>query len=183
MNVESADVCVKRAAELGGKILAGPFDVYDAGRMAVLQDPTGAAISVWQANKHIGARVVGVPGTFCVADLMTGDQEAAANFYEKLFAWKIGKEDEEPQHRYYHIFNGQQFIGGIPPASFRDPSIPPHWQVYILVADCAASVERAKKLGAQVFLPPTDIEGIGWISVMADPQGAVFALFEAARAH
>ncbi|MFZ0213249.1 MAG: VOC family protein [Candidatus Acidiferrales bacterium] len=181
--VENADDDAKRAAELGGKILAAPFDVFDAGRMAVMQDPTGASFSIWQAAKSIGTRITGVPGTLCVADLMTPDQEAASHFYEKLFGWKIGKEDEEPVHRYYHLFNGEEFIGGIPPASFRDPSVPPHWQIYILVADCAAASAHAKKLGAEIFLPPMDIEGIGWISVMADPQGAVFAVFQAARAN
>src|SRR5437773_664297 len=59
VSVESADQAVKRAQGLGAKVLAPPFDVMDAGRMAVLQDPTGAVFSVWQPNKHAGVGIVG----------------------------------------------------------------------------------------------------------------------------
>src|SRR5579864_8638659 len=51
---ESADDTAKRASEAGGKVLAPPFDVFTVGRMAVLQDPTGATFSVWQPNSHKG---------------------------------------------------------------------------------------------------------------------------------
>src|SRR5215470_6861833 len=66
--VESADASAARAEQLGGKILAPPFEVFDSGRMAVIQDPTGAAISLWQPNKHPGTGIGGVDGTLCWAD-------------------------------------------------------------------------------------------------------------------
>ena len=81
--VENADAAAGRAAKLGAKVLAAPFDVFDAGRVAVLQDPTGAVFSAWQAKRYIGFGIKGVPGAFCVADLSTPDQEAASRFYEQ----------------------------------------------------------------------------------------------------
>jgi len=72
--VENAEAAVSRALELGAKLLASPLDVFDAGRMDVLEDPTGAAFSVWQAKRHTGFGIKGVPATFCVADLSTGCQ-------------------------------------------------------------------------------------------------------------
>ncbi|HKF51170.1 MAG TPA: VOC family protein [Candidatus Acidoferrales bacterium] len=179
---ESADATAKRAEELGAKVLAPPFDVFDAGRMAVIQDPTGAAFCLWEAKKHVGATIAGVPGTICAADLITQDQDAASDFYEKLFGWQIGKEDEEPGHRYYHIFNGGEFMGGIPPASFAPKGVPPHWQIYLQVADCGASVAKAKELGARIYMPKMKVEDVGWMAIVADPQGASFALFQMAAA-
>lgn len=178
--VENADTAASRAAELGAKVLAAPFDVFDAGRMAVLQDSTGAVFSVWQAIHYTGFGIKGVHGSFCVADLSTPDQDAASRFYEQLFGWRVGKEDENPAHNYYHLFNHDQFIGGILPPAFRDPGAPPYWQIYLQVSDCGATAAKAKTLGAQLYMPPMPIEDLGRMAVMADPQGAAFAIFEAA---
>ena len=177
--VESADQAASRAAELGGTVLAPAFDVSDFGRMAVLQDPAGAAFAVWQAKQHSGIGIAGVEGTLCWADLSTPDRDGVEAFYTGLFGWTIGKEDEEPAHAYWHIQSGEEFIGGIPPAAGRDPHAPPHWLLYFYVSDCDAVAAKARNLGAQLFMPPTSFEDVGRIAVLADPQGAVFALFQA----
>jgi uncharacterized protein len=179
--VESADEAALRAAGLGAKVMAEPFDVYNAGRMAVLQDTTGAVVSVWQAKSHSGFGIKGVPGTFCVADLSTPDQDGASRFYEQFFGWRIGKEDEDPAHNYYHLFHHDEFIGGILPPASRNPGTPPHWQIYLQISDCDATAAKANNLGAKLYMPPTKIENIGRMAVMADPQGAAFAIFEPAR--
>lgn len=179
VSVESADAAAKRAAELGGTVLAGPFDVFDSGRMAFLQDPAGAAFAVWQKKKHSGIGITGVPGTLCWADLSTPDQDGSGRFYSALFGWEIMKEDEAPAHNYHHVRNGQDFIGGIPPASYRNPQTPPHWDLYFAVSDCDASAAKAKSLGARIYMPPADFEDIGRLAVLADPQGAAFSLFQA----
>src|SRR5258708_1420942 len=178
--VENTEATPARAAELGGTVLAPPFDVMDAGRMAVLQDPTGAVFSLWQPKRNPGTGIAGPHGTLCWADLSTPDQARAGDFYSPLFGWHIMKEDEDPAHNYWHIQNGEEFIGGIPPASHRQPGVPAHWLAYFTVSDCDATAAEAKKLGAKLYLPPTDFEDIGRISIIADPQGATFALFRAA---
>ena len=81
---------------------------------------------------------------------------------------------------YGHIENAGAMIGGIPPASMRDPNAPPNWMMYVEVADTAAATTKAKSLGANVFMGPMDIGENGTISVISDPQGAVFALHQAA---
>jgi len=178
--VQSADATAARAKELGGTVLAPPFDVFDAGRMAVLQDPTGAVFSLWQPNKNTGTGITGSHGTLCWADLSTPDQARAGQFYSDLFGWQIMKEDEDPTHNYWHIKNGEEFIGGIPPASHHQPGVPAHWLAYFTVSDCDSTAAAAKKLGAKLYMPPTDFEDVGRISVIADPQGATFAIFKAA---
>ena len=79
-----------------------PFDVFDLGRMAVLQDPTGAAISVWQAKRHTGTGVTGEKGTLCWADLSTPDPDTATRFYSELFGWKMERGNKDPSG-YLHI--------------------------------------------------------------------------------
>jgi len=91
--------------------MAGPFDVYTMGRMAVIQDPTGAVISVWQPMSHKGTTITGVPGTHCWADLSTTDVDKAKDFYQKLFGWEIAP-GEHDTSGYLHIKNGKDFIGG-----------------------------------------------------------------------
>lgn len=175
--VENADAAVAKATELGGKAIGPALDVFDAGRMGMLQDPTGAMFCVWQAKSHVGTQITGADGTLCWADLSTSDQDLASQFYSGMFGWKIEKEDEEPEHRYYHIVNGKEYIGGIPPAAYRDANVPPHWMIYLKVSDCDAATSKAVGLGAKVFMPPRKFDTIGRMSVLADPQGAVFALF------
>ena len=175
--VESADAAASRVPQLGGKLLAPPFDVNDVGRMAVVQDPTGAVFALWQPKTHTGIGIAGVPGTFCVADLMTPDPARATEFYASLFGWRITASEKDPSG-YLHIFNRQSFIGGIPPANFRDPNVPPHWLAYFLVLNCDETAAKAKELGAKTLLAPMTIEKVGRMAIVADPQGAVFAIFQ-----
>lgn len=178
--VENADATAARAAELGGTVLAPPFDVFDSGRMAVLQDPTGASLCIWQPNRHPGTGIAGVDGTLCWADLNTRDRQRAGEFYSGLFGWQMMKEDEAPEHNYWHIKNGEHFIGGLPPGAPQNPGAPAHWLAYFQVTDCDVTAAEAKNLGATLYMPPTDFEDVGRVSVIADPQGAVFAIFKAA---
>jgi hypothetical protein len=178
--VDNVDEAVAKAQQLGGKILAPAFDVMDAGRMAVIQDPTGAIFCVWKANKSTGIGIAQVHGTLCWADLSTPDPKSASDFYSKLFGWHISA-GQNDSSGYLHIKNGDDFIGGIPPASHRKPGVPPHWMIYIQVDDVDATAAKAKEMGASLFLPPTSMEGVGRMSVTADPQGAVFSIFKSAR--
>jgi uncharacterized protein len=174
----NADQSATRASQLGGKVLAPAFDVFDFGRMSVMQDPTGAVFSVWQPKTHTGTGIAGVPGTLCWADLSTPDVERARDFYSGLFGWQIMPGEKDPSG-YLHIKNGEHFIGGIPPAEHRNANAPPHWLPYFTVEDCDRTTDKAKELGANVYVAPMTMEGVGRMAVLADPQGAVFAIFKA----
>jgi uncharacterized protein len=175
--VDNADDAARRANQLGGKLCMQPFDVFDHGRMTVIQDPTGAMISVWQAKQHRGTGVAGEKGTLCWADLSTPDPEAATRFYSELFGWKLEK-SEGDSSGYLHIKNRDQFIGGIPPTQHRNPNTPPHWLAYFEIANCDSTTATAKQSGARSYLDPMTMENVGRWSVLADPQGAVFAAFQ-----
>ena len=173
--VENADAAAAKAESLGARILAQPFDVFDAGRMAVVQDPTGAIFSIWQANKSIGIRLAGVPGTFCWADLATPDQPAAEVFYRSLFGWELTP--GEVHTGYLHIIDQGEYIGGIPPADAFHGA-PPHWLLYFLVAQLEPGLEQVTQGGGTIVVPATKVENVGRFAVVQDPQGTFFALFE-----
>lgn len=177
--VQNADAAAKRASELGATVCAPAFDVTDLGRMAVLQDPTGAMFSVWQGKRQAGTGITGVPGTLCWCDLNTHDQGRARKFYSDFFGWKTTEDtDDDPPSGYVHIQNGDDFIGGISPPAFVNPHIPPHWMPYFQVANCDASTAQAKQIGARVYMEPTTLEEVGRFAILADPQGASFAIFQ-----
>jgi hypothetical protein len=171
--VASADDATRRAAELGGKLLAPPFDVFDVGRMAVVQDPTGAVFALWQPRKHKGIGIGGVHGSLCWGELVTPDAERAGEFYTGLFGWKFSAIDNDPSG-YVRIANGDEFIGGT--SKFRSPHAPPHWMPYFYVSSCDATAGKAKELGGKALLDTMPIEHVGRMAILADPQGAVFAI-------
>ena len=89
--------------------------------------------------------------------------------------------DEKDPSGYLHIKNGEQFIGGVPPSKHRQPGVPPHWLPYFMVDDVDAVANKAKQAGAKFCVPPTSMENVGRLAVIADPQNATFAIFKSAR--
>jgi uncharacterized protein len=176
--VESADNSAKKAAQLGGKLLMEPIDVGEFVRMAVIQDPTGAVVAIWQANKHSGTQLIGEQGTLCWADLNTPDPDAASRFYSQLFGWTLEK-DANDSSGYLHIKNRDKSIGGIPSLQNRPSDAPPHWLAYFEIANCDSTTATAKEMGARTHLDPMTMENVGRWSILADPQGASFAAFQA----
>ena len=146
VRVASADAAALRAKELGGTVVAAPIDVGDAGRMAVLQDPTGAVLAVWEAKRNIGLGVVDEPGAFCWAELMAKDPARSATFYKPLFGW--GTKDDP---RYVEWTLGGRSIGGMIEIRKDWGEMPPHWLVYFQVEGCDTSVDEAKSLGGKLL--------------------------------
>lgn len=176
VSVADADAKAERVAAHGGAAIVPPFDVMDYGRMAVVQDPTGAVFSLWQGKSHKGTGITGSVGTLCWADLMTRDPARAITFYTALLGWEFPTGGDPSGYR--HIQNGGVMIGGVPPAGLLPEGVPPHWLPYFAVADCAAAASRAAALGGRALIGPLTIEKTGRMAVIADPQGAAFALFE-----
>jgi uncharacterized protein len=174
ISVASADAAVARAKELGAKVLAPPFDVMEDGRMAVLADPTGAVFQVWQPKKTPGTRIQGENGSLCWSELYTHDTGAAETFYKQLFGWSA-KTGGTPPYTEYHL--GGRGIGGMMAIQPEWGKMPPNWVPYFMVANVDASADTANSLGANVGVKPMDIPNVGRFAMIADPQGAMFAIF------
>jgi len=176
ITVENADAAAAKAKSLGGTVLKEPFDVMEHGRMAVITDPQGATFCIWQAKQNIGIHVYGEPNSLGWTQLNAQDANAAKKFYTALIGWKT-QEDAMPgqQGTYTTWLKADGPAGGMmamPPGS---PS-PSHWLPYFAVTNVDSSAQKATTLGATTFVPPMDIPGTGRFAVLADPQGATFAI-------
>ncbi len=178
VSVASADAVTARARELGGQILMEAMDVMDVGRMATLQDPTGAAFAIWEPKRHIGAQLVNAPGAFCWNELQTKDPAAAERFYTSLFGWTANSNAGAMGQTYWAFRNGERSAGGMMEIQAEWGEVLPNWSVYFAVADCDASVAKVKELGGAVVAPPMDIQAVGRFAFVRDPQGAVFAVIK-----
>ncbi len=170
VSVEDVDAAVAKARELGGEVMAEPLDVMDAGRMAVLRDPTGALLHLWQARGQIGAGRVNDPGCMCWNELASPNPERAGTFYGELLGWTA--ETDETGYAVINLDGARN--GGIRPVQEDEP---PNWLVYFTAGSCEETAAAILEAGGKVMAGPMDV-AVGRIAVVADPQQAVFALFE-----
>jgi uncharacterized protein len=172
VTVADADAGAARAAELGATLLAEPFDVFDAGRMAAFADPQGAVLSIWQAKDNIGAGLVNVPGALAWNDLFSPDVEASASFYRALFGWDVA-ELEGAGGQYWSIANdGRPNCGMMPMPEGGHPA----WNLYFACEDVDATVAQAGELGARTIVPAADVPNGGRFAILGDPSNAVFSV-------
>ena len=176
VTVESADTVAERVNELGGTVHAGPFDVLDAGRMAVIQDPQGAFFMAWEPRRHFGAARVNESGTLVWNELSSPDLEGSAAFYRDLFGWTIAPFEGSPEP-YLSIKNADANNGGI--RELSPEGIPPHWLVYFGCDEIEAALAKVEQRGGTKIAGPIDI-GMAKIGIVQDPQGAAFALYDGA---
>jgi predicted enzyme related to lactoylglutathione lyase len=192
--VDSADDAASKAGDAGGSILMEPFDVMDAGRMAMLSDPEGAAFCVWQAGTNKGAQVVNEHGALNFNGLATRDVEGAKAFYGAVFGWQVltlpsglmwtlpgygdHLEERSPGLREQMAQMGApdgfiDVVAALNPVSDEDAEAPAHWSVTFGVDDADATSVRARELGGEVVAGPLDAP---WtrMAVIKDPQGATF---------
>jgi hypothetical protein len=176
--VADVDATAKEASQKGGAVVAPPMDVPGVGRMAVLKDPQGAVFSLFKGGEHPGAAQLGPShGMFCWNELMTSDTKAATAFYTGIFPWKPKVQQFGPTE-YTSFMMGDAGAGGMMALhdEQKQMGVPPCWTSYIAVDDCDAAADKAAGLGANIFVPPTDIPGVGRFAVMADPTGAAFGI-------
>jgi predicted enzyme related to lactoylglutathione lyase len=173
-NVDDIDSLAKAIEANGGKVLAAPFDVATAGRMAVFADTTGAVSAGWQAKDMTGAQLVNEPGTFTWSELHTSNLEKAKQFYSDVFGWGWGG---PPEYAEVQV-NGRTVAAAMTRNPEMPAEVPDNWLIYFGSDNLEADVEKATTLGATVTVPPTAIPNTGRFAILVDPQGAAFALFQ-----
>ena len=178
LTVADVDATAGRVGELGGSLLMEPFDVFEAGRMAVLSDPTGAVAALWQPRNHIGVGVKYESGAMAWCELMTTDPAAATAFYTDLLGLKSESQAMEHGVEYTVLMAEGMPAAGLMalPDELRAMQVPPYWSVYFQVADVDAAVATVTAAGGGVHMPATDIATVGRVAFVHDPQGAGFGL-------
>ena len=176
VTVDDLEASTDRARQLGGNVLVEPFDVLEAGRMAVLQDPTGAVFMVWEPRDHIGAGLVNEPGCLTWNDLSTPDPDAAREFYGGLFGWRAEAVDA-PGVDYSVWYNGDRTNGGMLRITEQMQGIPPNWMPYFAVESVEDTTRKIEAGGGKRVVGPSEVP-YGRFVVATDPQSAHFAIFE-----
>lgn len=177
VSTANADESVEKAKAAGATVIKEAFDVFTVGRMAVIQDPTGAVFALWQAGTHAGSGIYNVPNSFCWNELMTTDTAVDGEFYSRVFGWGRDTQNFGPME-YTMFSNGERPAGGMLKITPEMGPIPPNWLVYFAVDNCDAMVQKATELGGTVMKPAEDIPGIGRFAILTDPQNAVFAIIK-----
>jgi predicted enzyme related to lactoylglutathione lyase len=179
VTVPDADEAAARAAELGGTVVApGVLEIPDSGRMAIVLDPVGAALSLWEPRRHAGAQRVNEPGCLCWNDLVCPDPAAVAPFYRALLDWTVEdvggwRDEESAAGLYWTITTADGTANG---GLLRLPGAPPAWVPYFAVEELDDAVARTQQLGGGVVVEPREVPA-GRFATVRDPQGAVFSLF------
>ena len=174
ITVADVDASAAQVGGAGGTVVMDAFDVMDAGRMAVISDPTGAMFNLWTPKNSIGAELVNEHGTLSWNELMSPDVPAAAKFYEKLFGWGSSTMGT-PEMEYTEFKLGDRSIaGGMKPPM---PGMPAVWGNYVATDDTDKTAELATANGGTVIQGPMDIEP-GRMAVIADPTGAMFSVIK-----
>lgn len=170
ISVEDLDAVAARAIELGAAVVAEPFDVMDSGRMAVLRDPTGAHVHLWEPGRHVGAGRVNETGCMVWNELASSDVVRSAAFYRDLLGW----EAEPDATGYATIRSDAGLNGGIRPLQDGEQ---PAWMVYFSTASTDDAVKLVREAGGAIVAGPMDVT-VGRIALVRDPQGALLALYE-----
>ncbi|MFE4678410.1 VOC family protein [Streptomyces sp. NPDC056721] len=171
------DAVIARVKGNGGTVVKGPETIAEDGVFAVCQDPSGAAFGLWQPITNTGFGVVNAPGSFCWFELLTRDPDGSKDFYQSVLGWGAKRHPYGGGGTYTEwSVDTEPFGGMLDTASGSFPeSLPAHWMVYVSVKDTDATAARCKQLGGQILVHPTTIEP-GRFAVLADPQGASFAV-------
>ncbi len=178
VNVDDLEATTAKVEAAGGQVMRPPEDAMEAGRFAVIADPTGAVVCLWEKKQHIGAEVVNEHGALTWTELITPDPKGAAAFYAEVLGWTT--ETAPMPTGEYTVFHTP---GGSPDgiAGAMAPPVegmPAFWGVYFGVDDCDATVAAAIGAGATVMAEPMDLPGTGRMAALVDPQGAVFSVLQ-----
>jgi hypothetical protein len=174
VSVEHVEAAVAKARELGGRVLIGPIDLSDLGRMATVEDPGGAAVTLWQTHAQFSAHVLNAPGTLCWSELTTGDIGAAEAFYVGLFGWSSRR---DPLNTYIEFLRDDEPIAGVLPRRPTWRGVRAQWMPYFSAADVDDVIEVAERHGGSVLIPPSAIPMSGRFALLRDPQGARFGIY------
>jgi uncharacterized protein len=174
-----ADATAAKVTAAGGQVLMEPFEVMDVGRMFVATDPGGAAFGVWQARAHSGVGVANEPGALTWNENMSRSFENNKAFYHEVYGYDYTDLSAEGM-QYATLDLAGRPVGGIGAIGPEQPAeLPANWLAYFAVADTDAAVANATQLGGSVLAPPWDTP-YGRMAVVADDQGAVFAVMTSA---
>lgn len=175
---DDVDARVETALAAGAHVMVPAADAGPAGRFAVVLDPAGNPIGLWQADQTEGYEFTAATGSPVWFEVMTHDFDAACRFYtEVLDAQLVPMSEGMEDDSFRYVTNGAQDSAtwGLGDATGVIPDGEGGWRIYFAVDACDAAVERIRELGGSLLDGPVD-SPFGRIATVADPTGASFQI-------
>jgi predicted enzyme related to lactoylglutathione lyase len=177
--VDSVDEVLKAVEAAGGTVPMPAMDVMTEGRMAMIADPSGGIVGLWEPRDHPGGELFNAPGSLAWNELQSRNLDAARDFYADVFSWRWEPMAGEMEYYTAHLDTKQSEdtanCGAMNIVPTAPAGMPSTWMVYFSVEDCDTSLARAEELGGYVFLPAMEM-GPGRFAGVSDPTGAMFFL-------
>lgn len=169
LQVDSATAIAARVKAAGGSVMKPPFQVGDFATMAVVLDPHGAPFALWQPAK---VEDPGAPGAghFVWNELPSKDPAASVAFYTQIGGFTVSKMEMSGMGTYNVLESGGKGQAGIMAQAM--PEAPHLWLPYVQVASADQTADKARRLGATIVVPPTQIPNVGRFAILVDAQGA-----------
>lgn len=181
---DDVDAMAGKADMAGGQLMVSPFDVLDAGRMAIAADTAGGVFGLWQARAHNGAAVYNEHGAYCWNELHTRHLDTAKRFYADLFGYTYTDVGDGTTMRYATFTppGASDSVGGMNDDTLMpgDP-MPTYWLTWFQFDDINSGATRVNELGGTILMPPTD-SPVGRMAVVAAPQGEAFGIIDPSAA-
>jgi len=186
VGVSDVDATLAKVKQLGGKIFKEKTNIPNVGDFAVIADGQGGVVAPFRSTNPAHTETNERPAaySFCWDELMTADTAQAAKFYSTLFGWQTQTMDM-PNFGQYTLFTRPgtkddkgmvKNAGGMMPLP---PGVPrTFWMTYVAVENCDRTLEKAKRLGAQIPMPAIEVETVGRFATIIDPQGAATAILQ-----
>lgn len=161
----------------GATVHAPAMAIEDLGSQAVIGDPSGAVIGIWQPGSFSGFTVINEPGAVLFVAIDVHDYRSQITFYREVFGWQPVEEEVDGHHYagFMDAETGRPLAGIGDEVENLEPGEEPGWGIFWQCDDLEAAVSRVRSLGGTVIKPPDD-GGLGRSARVADSTGARFWL-------
>ncbi len=178
VNVQNLDEVLAKVEPAGGVVHMPAMEVMTQGRMAMVADPSGAVIGLWEPAEHQGAELFNAPGALSWSELQTRDLPAAMRFYADVLGWRW-EDGPDPSYKVANVDakegDDKSTAGALTTPEGVPDEIPSAWSAYIAVEDCDATLAKARELGGTVVFGPMQAGPMRFVGIF-DPTGAYVVL-------
>ncbi|NYE95418.1 hypothetical protein FHU41_001668 [Psychromicrobium silvestre] len=178
LRTDDIDKTIELTTGNGGQVYLPPMEVPEQGKMAMIGDPAGASVGVWEFGGHTGFELQAAAGAPAWFEVHSKNYSEALKFYQNVFGWQTATLSDTDEFRYSTLGEGDNAKAGImDSASFLPEGVPSNWQIYFEVENADETIAKALELGAQVINEAEDTP-FGRIAGLTDPTGAQFKLVQ-----
>ncbi len=177
--VDDIDAMTDKALDLGANLIHKTTKIMEGGTFAMLKAPDGSTFSLWQAINETGASAPkDAVGSITYHELLSNNLDEAKNFYKDLFSWDLKLKEADNVEYYEIISKDNEIVGGMMKMGLHVGPKKSNWMTYIKSDDCERRSNQIEQMGGEIFKSKTEIPGVGCFSVVADPLGTTFGLYE-----